>query len=293
MRNLPQEIVNLIIDELHELLGDPDYDFEPPIPHYGISKYSTVSRRWVTRTRQHHFKLLSISNTKYLQRWDRAFSPDSTPHVSRYVKTLDFFGVDTLEGFGSHLKAFTHVKDATFDGCDIFCSSDTPSLLEPLGTRLVTLTIDASNVLPKVMAEFLSLLPCLRRFDATDLTPDSRQNLDPKETLPAIPFFEKGEGDFRLSLDHEDYSLEAPSWIPPTARFESLAVEASLIRDSPGILNGWIISSGETLKHLNFSADQRLDGTFLGQTSVSVSLLITIPSRFLSQPCGPLKMHIP
>ena len=67
MNKLPQELVDTIIDNLAEF----DTPLEPE-----ISRYSTVSRRWVRRTQKHHFKLVILRKEASLKRWRKNTNPD-------------------------------------------------------------------------------------------------------------------------------------------------------------------------------------------------------------------------
>lgn len=285
MRGFPQELVDLVIDKLAD-----SFPSEASRRRHGISNYSTVSRKWIRRTQQLHFELLLFIYQGDLNKWRTVFT-GGPPGVSRNVRTLFWVGIDSLEGFDGHVRAFTSVKEAKFYQCNILRSIDCVRPLESLGSSLVDLEIQG-DAPPEVVVWLLKSLPHLHRFHATNIMTDPYYI--PAAPLPRIPFFEDAN-DFGLYLA-DGYMSNALGWIPPTARFSRLAIGASCVRDQPGILNKWIASSCECLKYLYFSCDGYLDGTCLdvpSQTPISLLIIVLSRIRFHHRLCGPLELHIP
>lgn len=236
----------MVIDELAEALS-----LEFPDRPSTISNYSTVSKQWVKRTQQHHFRVLSISSQNHLQKWSENTTSSPSP-IPSYVRKLSLHFVDTFEGFGDCLKAFTRVTAATFCFCDCFRSLDSVRPLMSWASTLVDLEIamDSGDDKPpsEVIVSFLAALPRLRYFHAQNLS--TAPPKDPDAPLPTIPFFE-GENEFELLFD-EGYP-DAFWWIPETARFGKLTLGLSCLETSPQVdfANKWIASSGPRLKGLH------------------------------------------
>ena len=263
MSNLPQELVDLVIDKLAESLP-----FRSREPRYLISYYSTVSQQWVQRTQLHHFKVLRFAHQDHLHKWRKNF----TSGFSRYVHELQLRSVDTLEGFCDYFRDFTEVKVAEVHYCNFFRSLEDVWPLTSLGSTLVDLEITmdpkAPPLAPEVIARFLAALPHLRHFHVQNLFTTPPKN--PDASLPRIPFFE-GENDFELLFD-EGYP-DVLWWVPPTARFGKLALGVSCLVNVD-VVNKWITSSGPSLKWLDLSYDGDLEGACFScsnSTSFSVS----------------------
>lgn len=250
MRDFPQELVENVIDKLNEFSGPS----EPHILHR-ISDYSTVSRKWVNRTQMHHFELLHFKHQGELDTWRTTILPDPSG-VSRHVRTLCWLYIDNLEDFEGHIGALTNVTAAEFCGCDIFYSLDDMRILTQLGSSLVDLEIDDAKTTPAAIISFLISLPYLQKFQALNLQiePSSTPAVSPE----GIPFF-KGANNFKLLL--RDHSPGCLGWIPSSPRFACFAIGSSCIHHDPDLVNKWITSSRETLKH--FVVDYDVDSTCL------------------------------
>jgi hypothetical protein len=129
MHNFPQELVDHVIDKLHELF----YPSKPITPDK-ISNYSRVSWKWVERTQRYHFECLRFKCQEDVEKWKAAIEPDRSG-VSQHVCTLKWSGINALRGFESHLNALTNVKAAEFSRCGIFASLDSVRILYRLASR--------------------------------------------------------------------------------------------------------------------------------------------------------------
>ena len=268
MRNIPQELVDKIIDHLGEFTERPAWWTS----RHKTSQYSTVSRRWVNRTQHHHFKFLCFVHGGDLRRWKTTIEPGPSG-VSRHVRTLYWRYVSTFEGFQGHLRALTNIKQATFSRCGVFCSLDDASPLIQVASNLVELAINNTNATPAVLSSFLAALPQLRRFCAINLLIE----LDGAPTVPLdnAPFF-KGINNLTLLL--EDHAPGKLDWLPSTARFANLGIGTSCIHHDLDLVNSWIASSRETLERLDIHWEIEFDGVYLG-TSALVSSYLPLPAR--------------
>ena len=259
----------MVIDNLAE---------SPPNPGFKISNYSTVSKKWVKRTQQHHFRELRFAGRGHLRKWSENSISDLSG-VSRYVRKLSWVSIDTLEGFENCIQAFTGATAATFDCCNCFRSLDRVRPLTSLGSILVDLHIEmdvkCTDPPPEVILWFLAALPHLRHFHAKNLVTGPPRN--PKASLPTIPFFE-GENHFELSFG-KGYP-DIFWWIPETARFGKLTLGVSFLatRTKVNIVNEWIASSGRSLKGLYF----KYDG-FPGRACICGSKFSASPADFASR----------
>lgn len=220
-----------------------------------ISKYSTISKSWRDRTQFHHFNQLVFWGQEGLDRWRAATAADPNG-ISRHVRSLVWWEIETLEGFGDHILAFTKVEATSFESCTIFRSLSGLSLLKPLGSSLLCLDINGENS-PEGVTWFLTFLPHLRRFDSL-----ANCVSDPHERSP----FFKGLRN-------------------------KLTVTALHARGSPEAVNGWISSSD--LKHLHFNLHSPLDGVCLHVSGSFFASPDYILSRSQSRPPGPLRIHVP
>ena len=245
-RDFPQELVDYVIDKL----GEPSDASEP----HKISNYSTVSRKWVKRTQEHHFELLHFECQEDMERWKRAIELGSSC-VSQHVRTLHWIGINALGDFKDHLAALTKVKTAEFEGCGFFSSPHDVGILRRIGSSLVELEIHDTKTTPAIMASFLRGLPNLRRFHALHL--EIELDDDPElASLDDIQFF-KGANDFRFLLrGHSKPGMLA--WVPPSARFSNLGIGTQCIEHDPGLVQRWINSSRETLRHFCIDWDPDL-----------------------------------
>ena len=228
----------MVIDQL----TDCPWPFGEPAK---ISQYSTVSRRWVTRTQRHHFKSVFFSGQRGLEKWRTIIKPDPFG-VSQYVRELTWGWVETLEGFDGHIRAFTNVEVATLIGCDILLSPSVVESFSPLGSSLVGLEIEAALTTHSIIAPLLATLPRLRHLRANFLTVLGDRNVT---GLPSrVPFFE-GANSLDLSIGGD---VEEPfNWIPRSARFCDLRIDESSILDESGSVKQWIASSTSTLRFLS------------------------------------------
>ena len=256
MRNFPQEIVDIVIDQLACILKG--LVRRTHRPQDTISNYSTVCRRWVKRTQRNHFETLRLVGQRDLVKWSAAIGDEPSSYgASGHVKTLFLEDIETLRGFGKYFQAFTNVERAVLHCCTIFHSLDGVPLLKPLGSSLKVLEINGSDTSPDLMAQFLASLPKLEQFRVHNLTSPPRAN--PQAPHPIIPFFENAK-EFAL-LSSDGYPANKLEWIPKTALFSGLTLGALCIRDNPEDVNKWIVSSRRTLENLSFVCDWDLDGT--------------------------------
>ena len=72
--HLPPEIIDLIIDLLHDA-------------EHALQNCCLVSKSWIPRTRKHLFAVIRIHTEKHLQSWKEAF-PDPSTSPARFAKTL-------------------------------------------------------------------------------------------------------------------------------------------------------------------------------------------------------------
>jgi hypothetical protein len=290
MQNFPQELIDLVIDELAEL-EELEEELENKLRATSrMSPYSTISRKWVKRTQFQIFKELYIPGQQYLHKWLTTITPD--PHgISSHVKTVTWHEVNTLEGFDEHIRAFTRLDTAIFKDSKIFRYLNNVQPLTSFRSSLVHLVLDELTVSSEVMAQFLSFLPSLRRIDAYYITTDAHDIV--KVSHPSIPFFETGR-DFSLLNWGADNPLNLPGWIPPTARFSKLEISYNYLSRNPGVVNSWIASSRSILKNLNVNSG--LFGACLGisnPATIFPSPLLTISaSRFRLRHFDPLGVYI-
>lgn len=235
---LPQELIEMIIDKLvdHEL---------PSGPLAGISNYSTVSRQWVAGTQKHHFNSIYFESQADQDKWRTTINPDPSG-VSRYVRMLSWFRVDTLEGFDRHIRAFTHVETAVLDVCGFIHSPSVVESFASMGSSLVELDIIGGSTTSGIIASLLAALPCLRQFRSLYLR--IREDDDVIEYPLVIPFFEDPNS---LDLQLDGYLRPSLSWVPPSARFRDLRINMPCILDESGCVNQWITSSAGTLESLS------------------------------------------
>ena len=239
MCDLPQELVDKVIDNLNELL-------EQPAPEASsqnkISDYSTVSKRWVNRTQYHHFGSLYLPNYHDMAKWRKTIRPDPFG-VSRHVRALHWRYIDILDGFEDHLRVLTNVKEATFHGCGILYCLENVRLLSQVTSKLVELNINDTSITPAVLTSFLAASPHLRQFRTNNLWIELDDT--PVVSPDDIPFF-KGANNLTLLLG--GYLPGGLTWFPSTVRFTKLGVGASCIHHDLDLVNGWIASSRETLE---------------------------------------------
>lgn len=235
MGKFPQELLDMVIDEL----ADRGYT--------DMSGYSTISRQWVARTQMHHFKRVYFDDARGLQKWRTAIEPDPSG-VSRHVRELVFTGVDTLEGFGEHIRAFTNAEKALIVEGNILLSPSAVESLASLGSSLVGLEICGVPTTPHALASLLAALPRLRKLGAHSLHIEDDHN-----TIglpPRIPFFE-GANTLHLSLLDDDGILGSLGWVPPSARFRELKIDPACLLDGSERVQQWIASSGGSLEVLS------------------------------------------
>ena len=232
MLGLPQELVDVIVDELAK---------SPK-----ISAYSTVSHQWLDRTQKYHFKSLHFHGQSKLEKWRATINADPLG-VSRHVRKLTWSYVNSLEHFDDHIRAFTLAEKAELYKCAIFGSLADLRPLTLLGASLVQLKIEDAETTPSAMASLLAALPHLRRLLVHELRIED-DNL-PIASPATIPFFE-GANYMELTWIH--FPPPVLHWIPPTARFSCLRIGPLCARNSE-IVNEWIASSADCLEH--FSID--------------------------------------
>ena len=253
MRDFPQEIVDMVIDELHNL-GEP------------TEYYSTISRKWLDRSQKYYFESPRFygHGQRNLEKWRRVIKPDPLG-VSRHVRRLSLPYIKTLKGFEEHIRAFTRIERVEFESCHIFRSLVNVQPLTLLGSSLVQLKIMKAKTTASVMNSLLAALPHLRRLIAYGL---SVKHGSSSIRLPtAIPFFE--------GANHFELWWAAPpsprdwNWIPPTAQFGNLRVAPICILWNAPVVNRWITSSAESLEY--FCIDTILPDLYFGGTCPGAS----------------------
>lgn len=248
MRTFPQEIVDMVVDQLADSL-------QPSGEPVDTSHYSTVSRQWLDRTQKHHFEFVHLKGQLALGNWCTNIAPDPCG-VSRHVRELYWWYIETLEGSDDHIRAFTHLEEVAFAGCGIFRWPSVVESLAPLGSSLVSLKIAQATTTYNIIVPLLAALPHLRHLSAHSL--DVLDNRDVTGLPSRVPFFEDANC-LDLSLDEDD--PESLDWIPPSARFRELQIDASSILDESGRVQQWIASSARTLRFLSITGHP--GGTYL------------------------------
>ena len=234
MGTFPQELLDAVIDELADL-GSTD-----------MSDYSTISRQWVARTQKHHFKSIRFRGTKDLRKWCTAIEPDPSG-VSRHVRELIFGGINGLDDFGEHIRAFTNAETVFIFGGHFLCPPSVAEYFAPLGSSLVRLEIQKAPATPHALTSLLAALPHLRKFGAHFLY--IKGNHKTTRLPPRIPFFE-GANTLHLSLVNGNSTLGSLGWLPPSARFRELKINPACLLDRSGRVQQWIASSGGSLEVL-------------------------------------------
>jgi len=240
MRTFPQEIVDMVVDQLADSL----WRFREPV---NISHYSTVSRQWLDRTQKHHFGSVHIRDQLGLGEWRTNIAPDPCG-VSRHVRELSWWCVKTLEGFDDHIRAFTHVENIMLIGCHILLWPSVVRSLAPLGSSLVSLRIDQATTTYDIVIPLLAALPHLRHLCAHSLR--VLGDCDVAGLPSRVPFFEDA-GCLGLVLDGD--APGSLDWIPPSARFRELRIDVLSILDNSGRVKQWVASSAGTLRFLSIT----------------------------------------
>lgn len=225
-----------------------------------ISQYSTVSRQWVVRTQKRHFESVRFRDQSSLEKWRTTIEPDPSG-VSCHTRELTWNNVDTLEGFDSHIRAFTHVKTATLAVCGALRLPSIVETLAPMGSTIVKLGIDGGSTTYSIITSLLAALPRLRHLRVHWL--EVSGDRDVTVPRPKVPFFEDADIlDLRISWGSLD-------WICPSARVRDLRIDPCCISLESGRVQQVIFSSASSLKFLSIKTG---GGTCLNHFS-SISLL--------------------
>jgi len=239
MRTFPQELADKVIDELAGI--DRDH----------IAPYSLVSRAWVTRAQQHHFKCIFFNGTDGLRKWCRKIAPDPAG-VSCHTRRLVLVDVNMslLEDFEVHIRAFTRVEGLEIARCDSFLRSlSVVERLAPMGSSLVELRISRSPTTPHIITSLLAALPQLKSLItvACEVIDDTS---GANSLTQVIPFFE-GSNSLVLRSGWEQRDPPGPpDWIPPSARFGDLKIDMTYFLYKAVLVNRWLSSSCMTLTSL-------------------------------------------
>ena len=238
MRTFPQELVNVVIDEL------------AGIDRYRVAPYSLVSKTWVTRTQERHFEWIYF-NGWTLEKWRRKIAPDPAG-VSRHTRHLVFADIDKpLEGFDAHMRAFTLVEDLEIAGCNSILSLSIVECFAPMGSSLIRLRIYKSSITLRTIVSLLAVLPQLKSFITTDfIVIDDTGGKNPPPQ--AIPFF---EGNNSLVLGAVVGPPASLDWILPSARFSNLKIGATYFLPEAVLVNRWLSSSCTTLTSFTIQMD--------------------------------------
>lgn len=254
MQALPQELVDMIIDELANLaslerLKDLESPDDPPTCH--ITSFSLVSRIWVTRTQQHAFNFISLYGAEELKKWCGSIEPNPAG-VSRHAHYLVLSDISTLADTEAHICAFTHVKWMQIRGCDFLLSPSVVECFAPMSS-LVELAIGRSPTTSRVITSLLAALPQLKYFSIQDskVTGD----MDGTNLLPRIPFFEGGNSLQVFSSPDKPDPPVPLDWIPPSARFYYLGISAKFFPYEAALANRWFSNSYTTLTSLSILGD--------------------------------------
>ena len=249
MQALPQELVDMIIDELAntESLKRPDN-----LPNRHIVPFSLVSKAWVTRTQKHAFEFIIFDGPAELERWRESFEPDPAG-VSRHARYLVFSNISTLGGTEAHIRAFTSVELMQIRaGCNFLLSPSVVECFAPMG-NLVELAIGASPTTSHIITSLLAAFPRLERFGIQDST--VRGDMDETDLLPRMPFFEGGNLLQVYSNPDQPNPPGALDWIPPSARFNSLSISAGFFPHEALLVNRWFSNSYAILTSLAILGD--------------------------------------
>jgi len=284
MRIIPQEIVDMVIDELaaqcefplEKLFGIGAHT-PPQVPadttigqlvdcessYPSISYFSTVSRHWLARIQKHHFESVWFTDEDCLDKWRANIEPNPSG-VSRHVRKLTWVDLDSLEDFNSHIRAFTRIEVLAFDRCEILLLPSVVETFAPMGSSLVRLEIDGAPTRTSVITSLLAALPHLRHLRAhyIEVLDDGNAIVFP----PRIPVFENPNSLDLLLGEDTPGSLD---WIPPSAQFHDLRINTLCIIDEPGHVKQWIISSASSLKSLRITGD--LESTYSNLSSSTSS----------------------
>jgi len=192
-----------------------------------------------------------------LKKWLTRIPPDPTG-VSRHVRKLVLYVVypKDLEDYEEHLRAFIRVESLTINCCNgILHHQSVLEWFSTMGSSLTELQIIDSPVAPHTMTSLLAALPLLQILQILPF-----RNLDDTDDVnppvpPRIPFF---EGTNRFVLDSNggsSYPAGSLDWIPTSALFGQLEVDAACVMAHPDLVNQWLASSCTTLKNLAIRGD--------------------------------------
>ena len=171
------------------------------------------------------------------------------PLAYRGVSLIRWHNIRTFAGFEDHLRAFTNIKRANFTRCGIFCSFDEVRRLALLGSNLTALEIRGAVATPAIMASLRVYFPGLRKLLVKDLQFEGDDPL-----APGTPLLD-GLDHMSITLSHGRRRPIRLDWISPTAQFTRLEIGAPCVYEYPEVVNGWIASSAETLKHFSINGD--------------------------------------
>ena len=245
MDTLPQELVDLVIDQLADQGGSPSQ--EPT----DISQYSTVSRLWVANTQKRHFESVHFEGLGDLQKWYSNIKPDPSG-VSRHALKLSWNNAKTLKGFDRHIRAFTHVEEAVLSNCNFWYCPPSVDTFTLMGPSLVRLEIQGSSTKYLMFTSVLAALPHLRHLRAHSL--GVYRQFQPIGPPPRIPLFEDANCLDLLVGEHHG----PPDWVFPSTRVCDLRVDACCVLEGSELLNKWIASSASSLKFLTITCLKKI-----------------------------------
>jgi hypothetical protein len=241
MRTFPQELVDKVIDELVELNGP-----------WTIFPYSLISRAWVARTQQYCFKFIYLGDSDDLQRWCRKITPDPAG-VSRLAHKLVLEGIDTLEGFEPHIRAFTRVEDLSIQYSGLLLSPSVTECFAPMGSSVVRLWIGDLETTSRTITSLLVGLPQLRSL--TTIYLKVTDDMGGTNLTPRIPFFESNNSAAFDPHDDQKDPPGPPDWIPPSARFGDLRIDITYFLHKAVLVNQWLSNSCTILASLAIRGD--------------------------------------
>ena len=254
MKDLPVELVDMVVEELLDLVGTPNsYSGSRCDQRHsdGISRYSTVSKRWANLTREHHFETVCFDKPAMLKRWTTCI-PADPDGVSRYVRDLALNQVDPSE-LEKHLHAFTNLESLSFFKCEgVLQLPFIKDWFTLVGGSLVELRLSVLLTPQHIIASLLAELPVLEILDTYELGFPGEQDEPTPADPPRIPFFE-GDNQFIL------YFAIRVGWVPPNPQFGQLEMDTHSLRKVLEVVkppSRWFASSSTTLKDLVITADE-------------------------------------
>ncbi|KAF9644919.1 hypothetical protein BDM02DRAFT_829114 [Thelephora ganbajun] len=253
MKDFPQELVDEVIGRLFDIV-EKDNRWQGSSRRFcpgwhGISRYSLVSRAWVSPTQKHHFNHLHLDSPSATNRW-RVRIPFDPTGVSRHVRKLVLGDLDLsdFEGFEAYMRAFIQVESLTVIDCTGVSLYVTMEWFLPMKSSMVELQVGELSATPLTITSLLAALPLLNCVEIYELRQSDNETTPPATTR--IPFFEGANRLTLCSFDNRSCPEGLLDWIPPSARFGHLDIDTECALHHPDLVNQWLASSCETLTNL-------------------------------------------